>query len=124
MIVQSDRDLRVAYELLNIFTDRGVIADLKIVEIKRSIRSFSNQPESKTKIVCDNGIDGYIALQQLPEFTNEYDLEEANEYFRKMEVIEPTYSMYDCTGKPFTNWFKVFRRNGHWFAYHSVSFDV
>lgn len=24
----------------------------------------------------------------------------------------------------FTNWYKLHRRCGHWFAYHSVSFDV
>lgn len=33
-------------------------------------------------------------------------------------------SPYDCTGQEFTNWFYLFRRRGHWFAYHSVSRDV
>lgn len=33
-------------------------------------------------------------------------------------------SPYDCTGQEFTNRYKLFRRRGHWFAYHSVSRDV
>ena len=33
-------------------------------------------------------------------------------------------SQYDCTGQLFTNWFKLIRRRGHWFAYHSIGRDV
>ena len=34
------------------------------------------------------------------------------------------FTLPDCTGQEFTNWFYLFRRRGHWFAYHSVSRDV
>lgn len=124
MVIQSNRDLRLGYELLGILARGGKIANPKVAEVKRSIRAFTNRPEPKAKIVRDDGIDGYVSLQQLPEFTDGYTAEEVNEYFREAEEIEPTYSAYDCTGRPFTVWFKVFRRSGHWFAYHSVGFDV
>lgn len=124
MIVRNKDDLRVAYLLLGIYAEIGKGDAPKVAETKRQIRAFNNRPDAASVIVRDNGIDGYIALQQLPAFTDSYTIEEAQKYFEEVEVIEPTYSLYDCTGIPFTSWFKVFRRRGHWFAYHSVGFDV
>lgn len=124
MMIKNTRDLRLAYELLNILAQHSDATIPKIVKLKQKIRAFSNGPAPRSRIVKDYGLDGYIAVQQLPDFTDSYTLDEAVEYFHSVEVIEPPYSMYDCTGRPFTNWFKVFRRHGHWFAYHSVSYDV
>lgn len=124
MLIKNTRDLRLAYELLNILEQHSGVTVPKIVELKQKIRAFSNGPAPQSRIVKDYGMDGYIAIQQLPDFTDSYTLDEATEYFQDVEVIEPPCSWYDCTGRPMTNWFKIFRRRGHWFAYHSVSFDV
>lgn len=52
--------------------------------------------------------------------------EEANaaDWFRDNCYLEAYNSPYDCTGQEFTNRYKLFRRRGHWFAYHSISRDV
>lgn len=124
MTVRNTNDLRVAYELLGIYIEVGRDEDPKAVEVKQQIRAFTNRPAPASVIVRDDGMDGYVALQRLPDFTDGYTLDEAREYFQEAEVIEPAYSAYDCTGRPFTSWFKVFQRRGHWYAYHSVGFDV
>lgn len=38
--------------------------------------------------------------------------------------MERTYSLYDCTGKFFTNWIRYKVLHNHWIIYHSYSIDV
>lgn len=123
MTVRSKEDLRLAYWLLLEYKKEGKGDCPKAGELKKTIRSYLHLPHS-TEIVRDNGIDGYTSLMQLPEFLDDASKEEAVEWFEHECYIEPTYSAYDCTGRPFTSRYKVFRRRGHWFAYHSVAFDV
>lgn len=89
---------------------------------KERIRE-ANRESSGSRIVKDNGIDGYIELVFIPLETAT-DKETVEDFFRAYRCIEPRYSAYDCTGCAFTNWFKVFKRRGFWYAYHSVSYDV
>ena len=93
-----------------------------IVDYKKEIRAYVNKKTSDRRIIKEYGIDGYIELIALPERLT--DLENAIEYFEDVEKIyyRPTY--YDCTGQAFTSWYKVFKRNDRFFAYHSVCFDV
>lgn len=112
---------RVAFEIIEIYKDLGKSDCDYIKKLKRQIRADLKETP-KRKIIKDNGIDGYIELVELPP---EIDSpEDAEWWFQYNVFIYPTYSMYDCTGRPFTVWQKLFRRNGHWFAYHSVAFDV
>ena len=123
MNIRCKADLRSAYELLYIFNEIGKGDCQKAIELKRQIRSYLHLPHN-TKIILDNGIDGYVSLSQLPELLDDMSKEEAVEWFEHNCYIEPTYSVYDCTGQPFTIWFKVFQRQGHWVAFHCVGFDV
>lgn len=123
MIIRNDEDLRRAYMLLSTFKEGGKEGHPKVGELKKRIRSYLHLPHC-SRVIRDDGIDGYVELMQLPEFLDSETKEEAAEWFEKECYIEPTRSAHDCTGKPFTNWYKVFRRRGHWFAYHSVGFDV
>lgn len=123
MTVHSKEDLRLAYWLLLEYKKAGKGDSPKAGELKKTIRSYQHLPHS-TEIIRDDGMDGYISLMQLPETLDDASKEDAVEWFENMCYIEPTYSAYDCTGRPFTSWYKVFRRRGHWFAYHSVAFDV
>jgi hypothetical protein len=51
--------------------------------------------------------------------------EEAEVMFREEEFIPKTYSAYDCTGKAFTAWHKLYQKpNGEWWCYHRVAFDI
>lgn len=65
-----------------------------------------------------------LELVQLPDELDKAHKADAADWFRGNCYLEAYNSPYDCTGQEFTNWFYLFRRRGHWFAYHSVSRDV
>lgn len=127
--VKNDRELRVAYEILGLladgchtFSNPERLAQT-IIETKRAIRLYTHREvDYNRRIIRDDGMDGYIALERLPADTR--DLDEANRFFERFMTYNPRPSAYDCTGQAMTNWFKVFPRNGGFYAYHSVSFDV
>lgn len=126
MQVKNSSDLKIAYEILNVYkgiTECEKPEKLKerIAEQKREIRRF-HKKTSDRRIVKDYGIDGYVLLIELPETLE--NLQDAEEYFEECETISAAPSMFDCTGQAFTSWFKVFRRRGRFFAYHSIGFDV
>ncbi len=128
MKVRNKKDLRIAYELLLMVDSLEEVESKKLQEFKKNtkkeIRNFykKQEEEQKRKLVHDNGIDGYTVLYPLPDFLE--TLEEATQYFEEEEYIHPTYSIYDCTGKPFTSGYKIFYRHGAFNVYHKISFDV
>lgn len=119
-LVRDWDDLQLAYLLLKDCPKNSQ----KLVDLKRLIREYNRDVNEETcvKIIKDYGIDGYISLEMLPEdIDNEAD---AICYFENRRTYTCPPSMYDCTGALMTNWFKVFKRNGRYWAYHSVSCDV
>lgn len=119
--------LRDAYTLLVLIRDNAPTTEQKsasMVSIKKEIRAYNHRPAPDSRIVEERGIDGYIELVQLPDELDKVNEDDAAEWFQANRYYEfrPTY--YDCSGQRFTNWYKLHRRCGHWFAYHSVSFDV
>lgn len=126
--VKNNQDLRVAYEILSILSDKTVKVDnpgklaQSIIDTKRAVRRYTNREvDYDRRIIKDDGMDGYISLERLPADIR--DLDEANRFFERFMTHEYRPSAYDCTGQAMTNWFKVFPRNGGFYAYHSVSFD-
>ena len=120
--IRNKQDLETALFLQKIFCERNDTE--KLVELKRKIRKFYNSDKSPWygRIIKGYGIDGYIAIVELPEWI---EIEsEASEYFEENLFVVCTPSAYDCTGQAFTNWYKTVNRNGRWYAYHSVGFDV
>lgn len=67
---------------------------------------------------------GHLDLVRLPDELDRMHEEAAADWFRGNCYLEAYNSPYDCTGQEFTNWFYLFRRHGHWFAYHKVCRDV
>ena len=126
--IRGKKDLQFAYGLLKILEKEAINQKENeklqklIVDYKKEIRAYVNKKASDRRIVKEYGIDGYIELIALPKRLT--DIENAIEYFEDVEKIyyRPTY--YDCTGQAFTSWYKVFKRNDRFFAYHSVCFDV
>lgn len=124
--IRNKHDLRLAYELLNLLSGRP---SFNPRPIKAGIRAYLKSDDGRSpnfgrerRIVCDDGIDGYLELVELPEaVTDEID---ARDYFEACIEIRPLPSAYDCTGQAFTSWYKLFKRRGHYFAYHRVCFDV
>ena len=128
--VRNREDARIGYMLLKgvreRFDDNDGYADARselIIELKRELRKYSHRDvEGGIRIVKDYGIDGFIALERLPDGFKSKSA--ARKWYGMNCTYEYVPSMYDCTGQWFTNWFKVFKRNGEWWCYHSVSVDV
>lgn len=121
--------LRDAYTLLAFIRDDATAEQKSgmaafIANIKKEIRAYNNRPAPDSRIVEERGIDGYIELVQLPNELDKVSKTDAAERFRENRYYEFYPTAYDCSGQRFTNWYKLHRRCGHWFAYHSVSFDV
>ena len=91
--------------------------------IKREIRDYNNRPAPDVHIICAD-YDGRLELVQLPDELDKAHKADAADWFRDNCYLEAYNSPYDCTGQEFTNRYKLFRRRGHWFAYHSISRDV
>lgn len=130
--ITDTETLRDAYTLLASIRDDvpATAAEQKsslaacMVSIKKEIRAYNNRPAPDSRIVEERGIDGYIELMRLPDELDKVNEDDAAEWFRANRYLEFFPTPYDCSGQKFTNWVKLFRRRGHWFAYHSVSIDV
>lgn len=136
--IKNDHDFRTGWSLLIEAEFNAECRQERIVELKRNLRKYANRGATvdtglgfmcERRIVKDNGIDGYVELVSIPEvFDTLEDDEEGNPgaetFFKDFFEIHARPSMYDCTGQTFTNWFKLFKRRGQFWAYHSVGFDV
>ena len=139
MEIKNDRDFRCGYELLIVLTEALTengfgnpdAARKHIDDTKRALRAYARRDGSvdvgmgfkvDRRIVRDEGIDGYVKLVSIPEVFD--TVEDADEFFKDFLEIHCRPSMYDCTGQAFTSWYKLFQRNGQFWAYHSVGFDV
>lgn len=129
--ITDNERLRDAYALLMFMQSdipasaekRAAVKNLAAT-VKMEIRAYNNRPAPDSRIVEDRGIDGYIELVQLPNELDKASKADADEWFRWNRYYEYYPTAYDCSGQRFTNWYKLHRRCGHWFAYHSVSRDV
>lgn len=138
--VRNDKDFREGYGLLNLFArfdgqfDNPEKARENMDNLKRELRAYAHRDTAvdvgmgfmcERRIVKDEGIDGYIELVSIPEVIDTLDGEDgADEFFKTFLEIHARPSMYDCTGQAFTSWYKLFKRRGQFYAYHSVCFDV
>lgn len=128
--ITDNERLRDAYALL-MFMQRDISASAEkkaavknlAATVKMEIRAYNNRPVSNVRIISAD-YDGRLELVQLPDKLDEAHEMDATNWFRGNCYLEAYNSPYDCTGQEFTNWFYLFRRRGHWFAYHSISRDV
>lgn len=130
--VYSKETARKAYEAIAMFTalNDDIVKDM-VAELKRDVRKWTHKPSNvdtffdgdvERRIVKDDGIDGFVELVTLPDGID--NVPYANKFFHEHVYIESRPSIYDCTGRAFTSWYKLFNRNGRFCAYHRVSFDV
>lgn len=121
--VRNWRDAQLAWYIIHDYKNRKDKQE-EIADLKREVREYMNLGPNawEFRVVKDYGCDGLITLEKLPE--NIIDYNTAVEWFKINRVYEYIPSQYDCTGQLFTNYFKVFKRNGNFWAYHSVSCDV
>lgn len=120
--VTNKQEYTVAWELLRYHMfERTCKDDRKIIRLKQMIRKFQNKPVSE-KRVFNADFDGMTLVYPLPEWLESAD--EADEYFRTDEFIDAPCCAWDCTGKQFTAWYKIFKRAGRFWCYHRICLDV
>ena len=128
--ITDNERLRDAYTLLMFMQgDISASAEKKAAvknlaaTVKMEIRAYNNRPVSNVRIISAD-YDGRLELVQLPDELDKALKADAADWFRDNCYLEAYNSPYDCTGQEFTNRYKLFRRRGHWFAYHSIGRDV
>ena len=127
-MIRDQKDLELAYEIIRLCDkaqdkfDNPEKSKKTITELKHEVRRYTKQEDTKRKVIKEYGIDGFIELIDLPEEVT--TLSEAAQYFLENIKIECSPTCYGCTGKLFTGWFKVFRRNDRYIIYHMVCRDV
>lgn len=130
IIINNSSELKAAYETLLFLNEcaqcsvknRRVLNE-RIKETKQRIRDYHKRSRKNTfRIIHDDGIDGYISLEEAPSCF--VTIEQVINWFEENKMLVPMPSLYDCTGQPFTISYKVVRRRGRFFIYHSVGFDV
>jgi len=114
-------DIKRGYEYISLANARHKDVE-SMRDFKRALRGYICRDDPSRRII-KGGSDYYIELLTLGKDDGETETE-AEDYFRETEFIPTPHSAYDCTGKPFTRWYKVFKRRGLWMAYHCVGFDV
>ena len=97
------------------------------IKYKKDIRAYYNRfsASDNTYLVYANETgDGYIEKVKLPILGN-YTKKEVEELFEENYFIQCPNSPWDCTGRPFTSYFLVYKNSyGEWWAYHVISLDV
>ena len=121
MRIRGREDLKVAYYIINACNGKGK-DDPHLRDIKRAVREYLDDAD-KTRKVIKADYDYCVELVILGDDTGE-TLKEVDDYFRETEYLPMVYSAYDCTGRMFTEWYKIFKRRGCWMAYHCVGRDV
>lgn len=128
-IVESAGGLEAAFLALHHikndpdFSNGEHLAEFTVM-LKKDIRAFLNRKPERNKRIIKGDYDGYTEVEQLPDELDSYTEDEVQEWFMWNRYMTAAPSQYDCTGQSFTNWFKLTRRRGHWFAYHSIGIDV
>ena len=131
--IKDNTTFKMGYEMLAVLEadEKGPSINNLISQLKNELRYYAHRDNMEDvgmgfmverRIIKEYGIDGYIELVGIPAvFDNEKD---ANEFFKDFIFMECRPSIYDCTGQAFTSWYRLFKRNGQFCAYHRISFDV
>lgn len=98
----------------------------KVSDLKRKWRkALAEYNERESYVVWSDDCNFMELIPVICDDGEEYTKEEIEEAFRNSDrFYERPNSWYDCTGKLFTVWYKVFKRRGQWHVYHMVGADV
>ena len=89
--------------------------------LKQSFREFFNPVIDET---VRFSVDEYSYIEKFPVPEYIHSIESAEEWFDECVFIEQPYSMYDCTGRPFTLWHKFAMLHGRLYCYHRICIDL
>ena len=91
-----------------------------LVELKRSVRKYLHRPPKTTRMVANYG-DSCTTLDIWDDVDS---YEAAVDKFMRTEYMEYRPSPYDCTGQLYTEWYKIFEKDGKFLVYHCFARDV
>lgn len=106
-------------ELQDVTKSQAEKSQAYIKDLKQSIRDYNRRKENRDRRIITGDYDGYIELVNVPQNITDIDA-----WFDENERLICRPSQYDCTGQPFTMWYRPVKRGGRWFVYHKVGFDV
>lgn len=119
-MITSEKEWRNAYLLLHALADFPETERVRAVRL--DARRFSHR-QRRERVIRYYEDGSCVTLERLP-VPSEWEKGDVEGWFTENRYIRSANSAYDCTGEAFTCWFKVFRRRGCWFAYHSIGLDV
>lgn len=129
-MIRNNNDLRIKYEALRMFIElaeeMGKQNDAKlqdaIKEYKKEIRGYLNRRNKQSlfrgTLVKDYGCDGLIEKIVVP-----FDIADAEIWFENEIYMPPINSAYDCTGRAFSGWHRIYKQGGRTVIYHRVCID-
>ena len=127
--IRNTRELRNAYEWLYMIgqvqdKDRaareGSALEQLARELKSQVRGYNKKVSDRRLVGGD--YDRAVYLIECPDWV--IDRATAERWFSGQERVDIQPSQYDCTGRWFTSWHKVFERHGKWMCYHCMCADV
>lgn len=124
-MIRNGKDLRRAYQIVRFFKNNDQDTLPTVINVKREIRAYLGEEADSSlyRRIIKEDFDYYVELLTLGDDAGETETEAIN-YFRETHFIPVYHSQYDCTGRPFTCWYKIFKRRGLWMVYHCVGIDV
>ncbi len=126
--IKNNEDCRLGYQILITWANNPDKTNTRenrvtIAEIKRDIRRWTHRNTNPDRhVIISDDTYGVFCVEHLPDDIQ--SMSEAEQFFDEYKLLKYYPSPYDCTGQAFTNWFKIFKRNGKYYAYHKMNFDV
>ena len=126
--ITDNERLRDAYALLMFMQSdipplpKGAAVKNLAATVKMEVRAYNNRPALMCiSFNCCPTMTAVWNLFSCPiSWTRRTEMDATN-WFLNHHYLKSYNSPYDCTGQEFTNWFYLFRRRGHWFAYHRLA---
>lgn len=134
MDIRNENQLRKAYQLAHEIKKSwfwGCEVSYELMrDIKDAIRNYYRSRDYSKRFLSDGsfvqaelvhsyGIDGYVERIRLKPMSGSELKSIIDDLW-----IEPYYSQFDCTGRPFSNWIQCVIGSYGIVLYHSVSYDV
>ena len=121
---------RLQFETIHFLSkiaERTPALELMLAEYKHNLRQ-SMEEESWQKFTAgrcikDFGDGSAIMLVPIREAYSNSTLDEVARIFENNYEMHCPNSPYDCTGQPYTAWYKLVNRRGMWYAYHCIGID-
>lgn len=121
---------RIQFETIHFLSrmaERTPALELALAEYKRNLRRSMEEEAwhrfTAGRCIKDFGDGSAIMLVPILEAYFNTPLDEVTRIFENNYEMHCPNSPYDCTGQPYTAWYKLVNRRGMWYAYHCIGID-